>query len=271
MIKCAIIDDEPLALSLLENYIEKTPMLELCGKYESAVQAMGELSSNPVDLIFLDIQMPGLTGLDFSRMIDTHRTRIVITTASSQYAIEGYKVNALDYLVKPISYTDFIASVSRAQQWFCTVEGNAAKAHSAPASATASARRRTATAASAAGSGETAELLPHDYFFVKCEHKLVRIRFDRILYVEGLKDYVKIHLADGARPILSLMSLRAVEAALPRDRFFRIHRSFIVNIDKVEVFERGQIQIAGKLVPVSDSYKEQVQGYINASLLPGCR
>lgn len=270
MIKCAIIDDEPLALSLLENYIEKTPMLELCGKYESAVQAIGELSSNPVDLIFLDIQMPGLTGLDFSRMIDTHRTRIVITTAFSQYAIEGYKVNALDYLLKPISYTDFIASVSRAQQWFCTVEGNAAKAHSAPASATASVAQN-ATAASAAGSGEAAELLPHNYFFVKSEHKMIRIRFDHILYVEGLKDYVKIHLADGAKPILSLMSMRAVEAALPSDRFFRIHRSFIVNIDKVEVFERGQIQIAGKHIPISDSYKEQVQSYINASLLPGSR
>lgn len=270
MIKCAIIDDEPLALSLLENYIEKTPMLELCGKYESAVQAMGELTSNPVDLIFLDIQMPGLTGLDFSRMIDTQRTRIVITTAFSQYAIEGYKVNALDYLLKPISYTDFIASVSRAQQWFCTVEGNAAKAQNASASATASVAQNT-TAAPAAGSGETAELLPHDYFFVKSEHKMIRIRFDHILYVEGLKDYVKIHLADGAKPILSLMSMRAVEAALPSDRFFRIHRSFIVNIDKVEVFERGQIQIAGKYIPISDSYKEQVQNYINAPLLPGSR
>ena len=270
MIKCAIIDDEPLALSLLENYIEKTPMLELCGKYESAVQAMGELTSNPVDLIFLDIQMPGLTGLDFSRMIDTHRTRIVITTAFSQYAIEGYKVNALDYLLKPISYTDFIASVSRAQQWFCTVEGNAAKAQNASASATASVAQN-ATAAPAAGSGETAELLPHDYFFVKSEHKMIRIRFDHILYVEGLKDYVKLHLADGAKPILSLMSMRAVEAALPSDRFFRIHRSFIVNIDKVEVFERGQIQIGGKHIPISDSYKEQVQNYVNAALLPGSR
>ena len=116
--KCAIIDDEPLALGLLESYVKKTPMLELCGSYSSAIEAMGGLQKKPVDILFLDIQMPDLDGLEFSRTIDTARTRIIFTTAFSQYAIDGYKVNALDYLLKPISYADFVGAVSRAQKWY---------------------------------------------------------------------------------------------------------------------------------------------------------
>ncbi|MGM9688020.1 MAG: LytR/AlgR family response regulator transcription factor [Alloprevotella sp.] len=246
--KCAIIDDEPLALDLLESYILKTPMLQLCGRYSSAVEAMSGLQREPADLIFLDIQMPGLSGLDLSRMIDTTHRRIVFTTAFSQYAIEGYKVNALDYLLKPISYTDFIAAVSRAQKWFSLLSGETDKS---------------------AEPKLQPDTLADDYFFVKSEHRIVRIPLADILYVEGLKDYVKIHLAGQQRPTLSLMSMRSVEQALPAQRFFRIHRSYIVNIDRVRVFERGQIQIGDKYLPVSDSYRELVQKYINAHLLPG--
>lgn len=246
--KCAIIDDEPLALDLLESYILKTPMLQLCGRYSSAVEAMGGLQREPADLVFLDIQMPGLSGLDLSKMIDTSRRRIVFTTAFSQYAIEGYKVNALDYLLKPVSYTDFIAAVSRAQQWFNLLAGESDR-----------------TAAPKTQTG----MWTDDYFFVKSEHRMVRIPLADILYVEGLKDYVKIHLADQPRPTLSLMSMRSVEQALPAQRFFRIHRSYIVNIDKVRVFERGQIQIGDKFLPVSDSYRELMQKYVNAHLLSG--
>lgn len=271
MIKCAIIDDEPLALSLLESYIEKTPMLELSGKYESAVQAMSVLHSHPVDLIFLDIQMPGLTGLDFSRMTDTRHTRIVFTTAFSQYAIEGYKVNALDYLLKPISYTDFVAAVSRAQQWFATVGGRDGGLSSASSASPAAVPSDTTADSPAANSALSDSESKPDYIFVKSEYKLIRVRFSRILYVEGLKDYVKIHLIDTPKPILSLMSMRAIEAVLPSSQFFRIHRSFIVNFDQVEVIERGQIQIAGRNLPISDSYKEQVQHYVSAALLPGSR
>lgn len=246
--KCAIIDDEPLALDLLESYILKTPMLQLCGRYSSAVEAMGGLQREPADLIFLDIQMPGLSGLDLSKMIDTTRRRIVFTTAFSQYAIEGYKVNAPDYLLKPVSYTDFIAAVSRAQQWFSRLSDVSDR-----------------TVATQPQPG----MLADDHFFVKSEHRIVRIPLADILYVEGLKDYVKIHQADQPRPTLSLMSMRSVEQALPSKRFFRIHRSYIVNIDKVRVFERGQLQIGDKFLPVSDSYREQVLHYINARLLPG--
>ena len=259
--KCAIVDDEPLALSLLESYIRRTPMLELCGQYASAVEAMGGLCKQPVDLLFLDIQMPELSGLDLSKMLDTSHTRIVFTTAFSQYAVDGYKVNALDYLLKPISYTDFIAAVSRAQQWFASVGQYVKNEETLPNNPS---------------PGSVPEVPPKreednlvDYIFIKSDYKILRIRFSDILYIEGLKDYVKIHLVNTSKPVLSLMSMRSLETALPSKHFFRIHRSYIVNIDKVSVFERGQIVFGDKHLPVSDSYREQLQQYINARLLLG--
>lgn len=235
---CAIVDDEPLALGLLESYVRRTPTLELCGKYGSAVEALGGLQEQPVDLLFLDIQMPELSGLDLSKMLDAGHTRIVFTTAFSQYAVDGYKVGALDYLLKPIGYPDFVAAVSRAQQWFDMLM---------------------------AGQATTGE----GYIFVKSDYKILRINFSDILYIEGLKDYVKIYLSSSPKPILSLTSMRAIEQTLPAARFYRVHRSFIVNMQKVQVFERGQIVFGEKILPVSDSYKERVQGYINAHLLQG--
>lgn len=253
--KCAIIDDEPLALGLLESYVAKTPMLELCGKYASAVKAMGGLQSNPVDIIFLDIQMPDLNGLDFSKTIDTARTRIIFTTAFSQYALEGYKVNALDYLLKPISYVDFVASVNRAQKWYDMMV----------------AKHNEATKYEHNGSTEQVVLkdVNSDYLFVKSDYKLVRIDFSDILYIEGLKDYVKIYISSEPKPILCLSSMRSFENALPSDTFYRIHRSYIVNMQKVRVFEKGQVVVNGKYIPISDSYKEQVQTYLNKHLLQG--
>lgn len=259
--KCAIVDDEPLALSLLESYIRKTPMLELSGQYASAVEAMGGLCKQPVDLLFLDIQMPELSGLDLSKMLDTSHTRIVFTTAFSQYAVDGYKVNALDYLLKPISYTDFIAAVSRAQQWFASVGQYVKNEENLPNNPS------PGSVPEASPKREENNLV--DYIFIKSDYKILRIRFSDILYIEGLKDYVKIHLVNTSKPVLSLMSMRSLETALPSKHFFRIHRSYIVNIDKVSVFERGQIVFGDKHLPVSDSYREQLQQYINARLLLG--
>ncbi len=239
--RCAVVDDEPLALGLLKSYVEKTPELTLAGEYSSAVEAIGGLQREPVDLLFLDIQMPDLSGLEFSKMIDVARTRVVFTTAFSQYALEGYKVNALDYLLKPISYADFVGAVSRAQKWF---EGMQAAASAAP--------RAT-----------------DDYMFVKSDYKYVRIDFKDILYIEGLKDYVKIYLESQPRAILSLTSMRGIEAVLPSGTFFRIHRSYIVNMGRVSLLERGQIAIGERRLPISDSYKEQVMQYVNRHLLHG--
>lgn len=237
--RCAIVDDEPLALDLMESYVKKTPGLELCGKYASAVVAVGSLPRNPVDLLFLDIQMPDLSGLELSKMIDTSSTRIVFTTAFSEYALEGYKVDALDYLLKPISYSDFVAAVSRAQRWFQTHQTTPLP---------------TATPAPA----DEAAAPSDDFMFVKSDYKIIRVDFADILYVEGLKDYVKIYLKSRVKPILSLSSMRSMESALPSQTFFRVHRSFIVNMSQVTMFERGQIIFGEKRIPISESYKDSV-------------
>ena len=229
--KCAIVDDEPLALDLLESYVRKTPFLELTGKYSSAVQAMKELPERQADLVFLDIQMPELNGLEFSKMLPPD-TRIVFTTAFDQYALDGYKVNALDYLLKPI-YVDFLHAADKALHWF--------------------ERSQTATA-------KDEEI---DSIFVKSEYKLVQIELRKIIYVEGLKDYIKIYEEDNPKPILSLMSMKAMEDLLPASQFIRVHRSYIVRKDKIRVIDRGRIVFGKTYIPISDSYKQAFQEYLD--------
>ncbi|TCO87430.1 LytTR family two component transcriptional regulator [Bacteroides heparinolyticus] len=228
-LNCAIVDDEPLALGLLESYVDKTPFLELAEKYSSAVQAMKELPGKHVDLLFLDIQMPELNGLEFSRMIDSS-TRIVFTTAFGQYAIDGYKVNALDYLLKPISYVDFLQAANKALQWFELLQQPKEEIQS---------------------------------IFVKSDYKLVQIELNKILYIEGLKDYIKIYEEDSPKPILSLMSMKAMEDLLPSSRFMRVHRSYIVQKDKIRIIDRGRIVFGKNYIPVSDSYKQSFQDFLD--------
>lgn len=228
-LNCAIVDDEPLALGLLESYVDKTPFLELAGKYSSAVQAMKELPGKHVDLLFLDIQMPELNGLEFSRMIDSS-TRIVFTTAFGQYAIDGYKVNALDYLLKPISYVDFLQAANKALQWFELLQQPKEEIQS---------------------------------IFIKSDYKLVQIELNKILYIEGLKDYIKIYEEDSPKPILSLMSMKAMEDLLPSSRFMRVHRSYIVQKDKIRIIDRGRIVFGKNYIPVSDSYKQSFQDFLD--------
>lgn len=237
---CAIIDDEPLALGLIRSYVEKTPFLDLIGTYSSAVEALSALKEEAIDLLFLDIQMPELNGLEFSRLVGAE-TKIIFTTAFSQYAIDGYKVNAIDYLLKPISYSDFLEAAQKALAWF---EERMKKVRQDLQQSTAS------------------ETL-NDSIFVKSDYKLIRIDFSEILYFEGLKDYVKIYTELERKPILSLTSMHLLEASLPSPHFMRIHRSFIVNMEKVKVLERGQILFGDKQLPISNSYKDQVQEYIN--------
>lgn len=227
--KCIVVDDEPLALDLLESYVRKTPFLELAGKYSSAVQAMKELANQQVDLIFLDIQMPELNGLEFSRMLPPE-TCIIFTTAFDQYAIDGYKVNALDYLLKPISYPDFLQAANKALHQHELM-------HRTPQD----------------------EI---DSIFVKSEYKLVQIELRKILYVEGLKDYIKIYEEDNPKPVLSLMSMKAMEDLLPPSQFMRVHRSYIVRKDKIRVIDRGRIVFGKTYIPISDSYKQAFQEYL---------
>ncbi len=236
-IRCAVVDDEPLALGLMASYVKKTPFLELVGSYSSAVQAMQEMHDNPVDLIFLDIQMPELNGLDYSRMISP-QTRVVFTTAFNQYALDGYKVNALDYLLKPISYPDFLLAANKAQEWFRLVE-------------------QSQQPEKKENQDEKLSI------FVKSDYKLIRIELKNILYVEGLKDYVKIYEENTGRPVISLMSMKAMEEMLPADRFMRVHRSYIVQKEKIRIIEHNRIVFGNTYIPIGDSYKQAFQDFLN--------
>ncbi len=245
ILTCCVIDDEPLAADLLESYVNKTPFLQLEGKYPSAVTALPALSEKPVDVLFLDIQMPGLNGLEFSRIIG-QRTRIVFITAFEQYALDSYRVNALDYLLKPVSYADFMQAADKALHWF---ELN----------------RKTEAPCTAATPGDGG----YERIFIKTEYKLVQIELKKILYVEGLKDYVKIYIDGEPHPVLSLMSMKAMEELLPESRFIRVHRSFIVQPEKIRVIERNRIVFGKTYIPVSDSYKAAFMEFLGKhSLLP---
>jgi len=233
-INCAIIDDEPLAAGLLESYVAKTPYLDLQGSYNSAILAMKDLRNNPVQLLFLDIQMPELSGIEFAKILPKD-TKIIFTTAFPQYAIEGYKVNALDYLLKPISYEDFLRSTDKALEWFCVAQKQ--------------------------------DVYRQDRFmFVKSDYKLFRVSLDDILYIEGLKDYVRIHLKNGEK-IMSLMSMKKLEDYLPRPEFLRTHRSFIVRMSEVRTIDRFRIVFGDTFIPVSDNYKDDVQKYLDLHTL----
>jgi DNA-binding LytR/AlgR family response regulator len=242
-ITCIAVDDEPLALALLCTFIEQTPFLKLLGRYGSGVEALQGLHAltERVDVAFLDIQMQELTGLEMARVLGQQATppRIVFTTAFPQYALEGYKVDALDYLVKPFNYEEFLRAANKARAY-------AELAH--------------------AGTAAPAEAPPapeDDYLFLKVEYQLVRVALSDILYVEGLKDYVKVHLKSTPRALLSLMSLRAMEEKLPARRFLRVHRSFIVALDKIEAVRRLTVQIGSETIPVGEQYKEAFQQFLS--------
>lgn len=246
---CAIIDDEPLAVSLLESYVLKTPFLDLQGTYNSALDALSDLRDRPVDLLFLDIQMPELSGLEFSRILNAD-TRVIFTTAFDQYAVDSYRVNALDYLLKPISYPDFLASANKALRWYELL-------------------RKPVSSEEKEESASIAERGGMESIFVKSEYKLLQIELRKILYIEGLKDYVKIFVEDEPRPVLSLMSMKSLEDMLPSDRFVRVHRSFIVQPEKIKVIERNRIVFGKEYIPISDNYKQYFLEMIERrSILP---
>ncbi len=236
-LKCIIVDDEPLAAMLLEGYAAKTPFLDHIATYSSAIEAVHSDRLGEADLIFLDIQMPTLSGLEFSRMLP-ESCKVIFTTAFNEYALDGFKVNALDYLVKPIPYSDFLASSQRALEWY-------------------ELKRRAEQ--SEEGGGESL-----DHIYVKSDYKLLRIDLKRLLYVEGLKDYVKFVVEDEPKPILSLMNMKRAEEILRSDDFLRVHRSFIVRKDKISVVERGRILFDDQVVPVGDTYKTEFQDFLKA-------
>lgn len=227
-LKCIIIDDEPLAIELLKSYVLKTPPLELVDTFDNALNAMETINNNHIDVLFLDINMPQINGMDFSKTIPSS-TRIIFTTAYDQYAVEGFRLNALDYLLKPINYTEFLQAVNKAIEWF--------KLNDTEKSETS--------------------------IFIKSGYRMEKIDFNKILYIENQKDYVKFHLEDIKEPVSSLMSMQSLEEKLPEKHFMRVHRSFIVNLDKIKTIERNCIVFGKQYIPVSDSYKSKFMEFVN--------
>jgi DNA-binding LytR/AlgR family response regulator len=225
-LKCIIVDDEPLALDILTEYVRRTPELELTARCSGGVEALEVMKREKVDLAFLDIQMPGLSGLELSKLVSDD-TRVIFTTAFPQYALEGFRVDALDYLLKPISFEEFSRAVARAREWF-------------------SLKR-------AVQSGMSEEE-PRN-LTVKSDYKQYVIPIETIVYIEGIRDYIRIHTDDGGA-IQTLMSLKTAEELLPAGRFARVHRSYIVNVGKVKKIERTNIIFGDIAIPISDTYKE---------------
>ena len=248
-INCIAVDDEPLALGLVCSFIEQTPFLNLVGRYSSAVEALRAIHSQKIDVLFLDIQMPDLNGIELARVLDnskTNKPRIIFTTAYNQFALEGYRVDALDYLLKPFNYEEFLNAAHKALAYAQLVE----KSNAAPA-------------AVAAPAAAVEERIEDEYLFLKVEYQLVRLALSDILYIEGLKDYVKVWLQSAEKPILSLTSLKSLEEKLPSKRFMRVHRSFIVSLDKINSITRNALQIGKINITVGDQYKEAFSKFLS--------
>ncbi len=263
-ISCIIVDDEPLAVRLMESYVAKTPFLSLKGSFTSGTAAYSFLQDNPVDLLFCDIQMPNLSGMELSKMLP-ERTRIIFTTAFSEYAVEGFRVRALDYLLKPISYDDFLSAALKAKDYFELVDDKSLRLAQRPSGSVTEPVEVTGPVVSTSVTGPvvrhgspTTEVTAQrkiKSIFVKTEYRLQQIDLDRITYIEGLKDYVKIHLSGSSAPILSLMRMKTLEDTLPKEDFIRVHKSFIVRLATIEAIERNHIIIGPDRIPIGDTYQ----------------
>lgn len=237
MIRTIAIDDEPLALQLVTGYIKKTPFLELVEAFDNPLSAMEYIGKNDVDLIFLDIQMPDLPGTEFAKNLNGE-TRFIFTTAFEKYALDGFRLDAVDYLLKPFGYEEFLASAEKARKLF-DLEKKA----------------------------NTSISVNNNFLFLKADYKIRRINYDDILYIEGLKDYIKIYLKGEPKPVISHCSLKLLESKLPESNFMRIHRSFIVNLNCVSLVDRFRIVFGNEYLPVSDQYKEKFQKFLDENFL----
>ena len=228
MIKCIAIDDEPLALELLVDNISQLPYLQLVAACDNAMEAMKILQQQPVDLIFLDIQMPGLTGLQFIQSLQ-QKPMFILVTAYEKYALEGFELDVVDYLVKPVSLQRFIKACNKANELFRLKTKPAVAAENNPG-----------------------------YFFVNVDYSLLKVVFDDIAYIEGLKDYIKIHLKSSTRAIITRMSMKSLEDQLPPEVFIRIHKSYIVSAKHITAVRKSSVFLDAVELPVSDNYRDAV-------------
>lgn len=238
-IKCIIVDDEYPARILLKEFVDKVPNLELVGSFKSGLEALPAIQTSNIDLMFLDIQMPDITGVNFLKMLTTKKPLVVFTTAYSEYAIESYQLDVLDYLLKPFSFDRFMQSVGKAM----------IRLTPQPTIATPS-----------VDSQHQPDNQAKDIILVKADHKIHRIKIDSIIYIEGLREYVTIFCENNEK-VITLESLRNMENTLPQDRFMRIHKSYIVRIDKIKALYGNQIKVDGiqQYLPLGKSYKDIVQ------------
>lgn len=244
ILNCIAVDDEPLALGLVCSFIEQTPFLNLKGRFSSGVKALEMVHEEQIDLIFLDIQMPDLTGIQLARILDRQPgsagPRVIFTTAFNNFALEGYKVDALDYLLKPFDYEEFLIAANKGRAYAELIK---------PAEPVAAVK-------------EPAEQ-DGEFIFLKVEYQLVRIAIKDIIYIEGLKDYVKVYLENTSKPILTLTSLKALELKLSPKTFMRIHRSYIVALDKIQSVTKNSLNIGELSVTVGEQYKEAFSAYLS--------
>lgn len=244
-LRCLIVDDEPLALDILENYIQRVPSLQLVRRCANALEAYDFLQAESVDLIFLDIHMPELTGIDFLKAL-SRRPQVVFTTAYSNYALEGFNLDVTDYLIKPIAFDRFLKAVDKAVKLRAGSEPSAGP-------------RPSAEGPSPAAPGE-------DGVFVKADGRMVKIRFEDVLYVESMKDYVQIHTAE--RRVVTHHTMKGMDKALPGERFLRIHRSFIVAVDRIEAVDGNQVLIGGRWLPVGANHRDDLMAWVQRHHLP---
>lgn len=238
-ISCIAIDDEPIALGIVVSHIKKIPYLELLAEFDNPIDASEYLQENEVQLIFLDINMPDLSGVEFARTLDKN-SKVIFTTAYDKYAVEGFQLHALDYLLKPISYEVFANSVKHAKEYFDLVESK---------------------------QSEIPINTEDNYLFVKADYQIHRIEFDDILYFEGLKDYVKLYIESASKSIVFYSTMKSLEEKLPLDRFMRVHRSFIVSLHKIKTIERDRILFGNKRIPISKQYKSGFDEFVKKKFL----
>ncbi len=237
-IKCIAIDDEPLAVKKMAVYIQKIPFLELVAECRSAYEAMNIMSEGNIQLMFIDINMPEISGMEFVKSLP-NKPYIVFTTAYSEYAVEGFEVDAVDYLLKPITFSNFLKAANRVKNLIELTDSNKKEVIRATA----------------------------DHLFVKSEYKLVRIELSDIKFIESQHEYIKIHLINN-KPVMTKLSMKSIEEKLPSDRFMRVQRSYIVNLSKIQVIERNRIVFDGKVyIPVSEQYKAIFQKYIDGNFV----
>lgn len=232
---CIIVDDEPLAIDLIEDFTQRIPFIKVVSSCKNAIEAIEVLNSKKIDLIFLDIQMPDISGIQLVQSIE-QKPMVIFTTAYSEFAVESYNLNAVDYLLKPFSFERFLKAVNKAYSLYSnrTVDKQPPEF---------------------ADTGKENEYKEESgYIFVKTGYKTIRIKLSDILYIEGLKDYVKIY--SGSKPVLTLQSLKVLEEKLPQKHFLRVHKSYIVALNKIDSIERNIIRIGEKRIPVGDSYRE---------------